>query len=357
MTNMNQFKLTTVAALTMITTSVFAELGETPREFEPRRADETYSNRSGTTMVWRGKALTHSGWFVNGRASVESFWWNDYHRMNSDDLTRFMKPYNWLQIDREWQKAGAFFFKNMTSRGATSKFPAGTVMGVVIYNSDNSLQIYSSWAWSDAMAAADEAAARDKNAATAQPQVAQSEKQSKLDCVIVAAENLKRLEPISFWAKRLQIKYTVNGEKIEVGHVVVVWKDKPGSEVKVIDDNGMITLKTRSTDLKTILASLGKAYSYTSKNKVTLIGRFDGEKEDQAAATAHVAGLVTFFGIFTLGAGAFGWLGWTISKNKGRGTAGFWLGFCLGILGLIAAANLRRKTPPPVSPLMQTSPA
>jgi hypothetical protein len=91
-----------VIALAMITASVKAELGETPKQFEPGRADETKAvsfvvggrKAKGYYSIWKGRNLTHYGFFYEGRAVVESFWFNDRHQMTDAEWARFFKPYS-----------------------------------------------------------------------------------------------------------------------------------------------------------------------------------------------------------------------------------------------------------------------
>ena len=44
--------------------------------------------------------------------------------------------------------------------------------------------------------------------------------------------------------------------------------------------------------------------------------------------------------ILIIGCSITGFIGYLIAKGKGRGTAGFWWGFLLGIIGWIIAACL-----------------
>ena len=48
------------------------------------------------------------------------------------------------------------------------------------------------------------------------------------------------------------------------------------------------------------------------------------------------------FGI-VVGAFACGGIGYAIGLNRGRGTAGFWLGFILGPIGCLAALFLPKE--------------
>jgi hypothetical protein len=111
----------------------------------------------------------------------------------------------------------------------------------------------------------------------------------KNDCVLVAKENLKRLGPISFWAKELQFTYFVDGKMLEMGHDVVAWKDKPTSYVNVIDADGTYTFLTKSTDSKEILRLLGAQYSKITNRTVTLKGAFNDEVEHTIDAYTKTA--------------------------------------------------------------------
>jgi hypothetical protein len=185
----------------------------------------------------------------------------------------------------------------------------------------------------------------------------------KKDCILVAKENLARLAPISFWAKQLNYVYTVNGNKVELGHAVVVWKDKPDSQVNVIDANGSFALNTYSTDSKTILSAMANRYSQKYNLQVTLQGAFDGEQQQVAAAAADANSVAYKIGyaigcviLYVTACGVFGLIGLAIGYRKNKPVTGFWLGFFFGFIGWIVAAILE-KSPPAAPSWKQTATA
>ena len=72
-------------ALAMITASVFGSIGETPRQFEPRKADVSIEHDEGVFMSWRGSSLVHSGFFHKGQAIMEGFAHVDGKRITYPD--------------------------------------------------------------------------------------------------------------------------------------------------------------------------------------------------------------------------------------------------------------------------------
>jgi hypothetical protein len=361
-------------ALAMITTSVFGSLGETPQQFEKRQPVSIDNLGNGiVTMTWEGTRGVHVGTFRNGIAVCEKFHFNDRRSMTQSDIEPF------LTVFRSYKRSKPGRIEDQYVMMLTS--PDGrTHIGVSYHYRNHEVAIVDQDQY-PAVAAAykhrypelaeptpapkaqvPEMTSEEIDKWLAEHEVKQPqptpEPAQKRDCVLVAAENLRRLEPISFWAKTIHITYVVDGKQVEVGHSVTAWKDKPGSNVKVIDSNGTLELQTIKPDLQSILGALEEVYSFNAKSKVKLLGRFDGEKEMQSSTatntnTAEQIGEMIGYVIgglmmTALGCAFTGFIGWIIGRDKGRGTAGFWLGFCLGLIGWIITICLKRRIPPPV---------
>ena len=130
---------TTAAILAMalaIVTASKAELGETPKEFEPRKADRVEDYKGATLMMWHGKKLTHAGAFKNGRAIQETFHFIDDHAMTGIEIGKFTKPYENLN----WSKGVE------TDDGTRWLLTdaSGSLVAVIVYVS-NTLQIWDAW--------------------------------------------------------------------------------------------------------------------------------------------------------------------------------------------------------------------
>jgi hypothetical protein len=347
-------------ALAMITTSVFGSLGETPKQFEWRQPVKVENGGNGVmTMTWVGTRGIRTETFLNGVAIAESFQFNDRRKMTSADIEPFLKVFGRYTRSLATRANGVYSMMLTSPDGrnhVTVQYYYGDrrlfIAAVELFKTAEGLvEASAPITQPDLPMTHDEAEAFIE--AEGAKVRAQNEQKQKRDCVLVAAENLRRLEPISFWAKTIHIVFVVDGKQVEVGHSVVAWKDKPGSNVKVIDSNGTLELQTIRPDLQAILAALEEAYSYNAKTKVKLLGRFDGDKEmqsstgtnvnDPAYAIGYAIGSLMFLGILCTG---FGLIGMAIGNGKGRRVAGFWLGFFLGGIGLIITACLKRKTPP-----------
>jgi hypothetical protein len=259
--------------LMMAASHASGSLGETPKQMEGRRPDSVEQHDGGFTCVWRGKTLTHSGFFANGVAIVETFWFNDHHVMLRNEYTRFLEPYRGFRtsaVDDSSNDNACFF--NLLYRD-------GTRYAVVMYNFRmQSLSIWRPDAW-DYFAARTTEPRIQPQPPVVQPPARQAER-PKLDCMVVATENLHRLAEASAWSNILCFKYLVDGRTLAMGHAVAVWKITPDGKVFSVDDSGTSELDTTSTEAKDILAALGLKYSEGTDRNFVLVGHFavDGKK-------------------------------------------------------------------------------
>jgi hypothetical protein len=128
-------------------TSAFGSLGETPKQFESRRADEITENDGGVTMIWKGKTVTHCGFFYQGYAIIESFWFNDHRELTKADWDRWLAPYKQAGIaprlgDQQQHAGYRSWFSIYRNYGN------GTLYGVVMIDHDQrSLSVSCADAW------------------------------------------------------------------------------------------------------------------------------------------------------------------------------------------------------------------
>jgi hypothetical protein len=99
-------------------------------------------------------------------------------------------------------------------------------------------------------------------------------KQEKNDCMVIATENLHRLASKSPWSNILMFKICEDGEMLQSGHAVAVWKITPNGNVFAVDDSGTFELDTTSTDARDILVALAAKYSVAAHKNVVLDGHF-----------------------------------------------------------------------------------
>jgi hypothetical protein len=256
-----------VPLLMLVASHAFGSLGETPRQFEPRRADEVSQHGGGVTMIWRGKTVTHAGFFYHGYAIVESFWFNDHRVVTKRDWERFIAPYYRFRPGRD----------TVIGDDGKSWFPIvrpdGTRFGVVMYNERlNWLSIWRADTW-DYFAKASGYTPRTQ----VEPQ--RATQPEKNDCMIVATENLHRLADASVWSNIVMFKYIVNGVPPRLGHAVAVWKITDDGKVFATDDDGTFELNTTSTDVLDILNALAVKYSTATRQRVFIDGHFAIEKK------------------------------------------------------------------------------
>src|SRR5262245_59517878 len=65
--NRNRVMSLTLGLLLVVTSQAIGAIGETPKQMEPRKPDYVLEHDGGVTMTWRGKKLTHSGFFKDGK--------------------------------------------------------------------------------------------------------------------------------------------------------------------------------------------------------------------------------------------------------------------------------------------------
>jgi hypothetical protein len=93
----------------------------------------------------------------------------------------------------------------------------------------------------------------------------------KNDCVIVAAENMKRLKDSSVWARIFAFKYLVNGQRVTVGHAVVVFKLTGEGSVLFVDSAGTSELRTTATDVESIKQAMAAKFSAAFGETVEIV--------------------------------------------------------------------------------------
>ena len=264
-------KTMTVTVLAMLTASIaFGAIGETPRQFEPRKSDRAVKSGSGYTLTWIGKRVSHSGWFYEGYAMVESFLYNDGHRMGAKEITQFMKPYNRLVHENRWHRANTCDYMGL--------FNNGTQLGMVVYDREH--EMLSIWTvnafnyWASYREPSKPTPNRYVAPQVPRPLPGGEEKPAKNDCMIVATELLHRLSPASSWSRILTFKYTVNEYRASSGHALTVWKLSQDGKVFAADGNGTLELDTTSEQCSDVLAALSFKYTENWGANVVCVGHF-----------------------------------------------------------------------------------
>jgi hypothetical protein len=306
--------LTTVTALAMITASVKAELGETPKRFEPRRPDVTkpvnviFEGRTVKTYysIWKGRDVTHYGVFYQGRAVEESFWFNDRRPITERDLEIFLKPYNRLP------KGAITNGENGQGQSLTwfsFSHADGSRYGVIALNLNaRRLMVFQQDAWNywvgqDHIVATNrpqqpvvsreprndgyddlrpEVRAPgieergDEPYPDPTPQLRSAPSEDRKICAIVASEMYARLRKQgTYWVNMLEIDNMAwNGVRQE-SHCVCVWKVAPSANVFIYEEGiGTTELHTDSTSLDDVIPETEAYYSQLLRMNVTFGGHY-----------------------------------------------------------------------------------
>ena len=194
--------------------SLKAELGETPAQFETGQPIEVHHFQGNiTTMIWAGKTVAHSGVFDgSNRCVAESFWFIDSRQMARADFEKFLAPYSDMSVlNKSRDEKGTYRFLGKN----------GQVLAVAAYfHEDNTLSVMTLPIWDSAFGKA----AKDQDAP--QPAVAQPSSSTPNDCLVVATEVYGRLKTSAHWARIIAFRWSVNGEET-VGHAVVLYQPTP----------------------------------------------------------------------------------------------------------------------------------
>jgi hypothetical protein len=260
------FPILLLALSLTISSNAFAALGETPRQFEARKPDAVEQMHGGTFMKWVGPKLTHTGWFgSDGKAQVETFWFNDHHWITGPELSTFMKPYDKAGIKHgEWSE-----FSDGMGRAMPLYVKDGRIGAILSYSyEDNSATIW--------LAKIFYAANQNSSTQSAAPS-ASAQATPVQDCAVVATELYARLKPSAYWARIFFFQYT-RPDGFKSGHAVVVWKVDANTQVLVGDRGGTYAIDTSFTDLDLIKAEI------ESKNGFTITdAQWGSESTSQAA--------------------------------------------------------------------------
>jgi hypothetical protein len=247
-------RLTTIVVATVaIASSSFGAIGETPPQFEPRKADEVIHAEKGFVfMIWNGKTVIHSGGFYNSRAFMESFQYRDNHKMNNADINKFLKPY----------LAAGLRTGPVTSIGKVDYLSLldrdGSIPAMIGYNLENnilSVTTFDAWVQIYPEESAQRAAMLKQNKAKATSATA-APADKKNDCLIVATEAFARLKQSSAWTRIAGFTFLNDGVDAG-GHAVVFFQPTASSNVFMYDKTlGSIDLGTQSHELLDIIDAL-----------------------------------------------------------------------------------------------------
>jgi hypothetical protein len=301
-------------ALATLTAGVKAELGETPKQFEPRRPDKTkpinvvFEGRNVKVYeaIWKGRDVTHYGVFYQGRAIEESFWHSDQRPITESDVTILLKPYKGLPSGE------LFNGENGSGQHLTwysFSHADGSRYGVIAFNwNARRLMVFRQDAWrywigqdrivetsrppqpvvsreprndgyDDLRPEVREPGIEERGDEpypdpTPQPRSAPSE--DRKICAIVASEMYARLSKQgTYWVNMLEIDNMAwNGVRQE-SHCVCVWKVAPSANVFIYDEGiGTTELHTDSTSLDDVIPEAEAYYSQLLRMNVTFGGHY-----------------------------------------------------------------------------------
>lgn len=303
---------TLLAALTMAISIAVAQarIGETVAEFENGKPTKAFDLGNGSWLLaWQGKRIEHAGFFSNGKAWMETFRFRDGRELSAIDIEKFLKPYAVLNGNEAKIKGDAVVMDMFDPDD-------GSKIAVAIYKqTDSGAYVLQVWNATRYAASHPEPTPAPRYAA---PKATQELDFSKLpdqpsqeaeplatsdrrDCAVVATENLKRLQPISYWATILMFDYTVDGQKLPIGHAMCAWKVGKESRVMVIDADGTLELPTTSTDSREILSVLGSRYSKLYGRTIVMKGHSSDDGTDYRAvgeAIGYWGALLLFLGLY-----------------------------------------------------------
>lgn len=304
--NLLQLLRVVMAALMMLmATQLKAELGETVKQFEPGRPTltGTISGAPGFWAEWIGHQITHYGYFVNGHAVQESFWFNDHRELTRECFREWFEPYREKGIvssgvDNESRDRNGRFY-----RWGFLKKANGELYGVEAIVSPHQYRIYrmDAWDWcvknQAIMGTLQQPSVvvelpqpptawplwRQQLARTAYtppqptPQPTPTlHSEDDNDCMIVATKEFNKLGDV-YWKQILRFNYTANGQRAPIGHAIVVWKRSDQGHVHAYDKEiSSADIDTTSTDINEILSALASVYSaYYGTTIVLDHGRYE----------------------------------------------------------------------------------
>jgi hypothetical protein len=312
------------SALTLFCCKAHAELGETPEQMASGKPIRVESIAGGTMMTWKWRDTYQQGFFVNGHAVMEAFWFGDGHKMKDAESTQFLKPYNGYKHGK-WQITKEF------SYAALMNPITGKTMAMMKYDFANeTLSVWEIELFKNLFL---EPVQPEYAAPAATPypkaQPVTTPAPDKNDCMVVATEIFNRVRANSAWAKIIGFGITANGKVQPIGHAMAVWKLTAEGRVYAADQSGTFELHTISTELDDVLKAIAEAFHNKYGEQYTLAGHFSdspavngyGASAATTAATASQSGMSTetIEGLVGMGLGVLVWIfGCVICYLKGK---------------------------------------